>query len=210
MTSTKRKPARRGKKNSPAAKGPRSGRRPPVVAELPLRQGLLAMATIGAQSFLWLATVVAIIAGFAGAAFGVWSLRPVPAYSSERITTGSAFEATFRVENASAWFALSHLKISCALGRPGTSDTPPVDADQSRIPSRLEPGERAAFTCPFGAVAGGTTNDDLEVALRSEIYFRSDYDEPVIGSFRLTDNRGPFVLDTRLLPPRWTAKPGKD
>src|SRR5436190_19171031 len=105
MTSTKRRPASRGKKNSPAAqgpgKGPRSGRRPPVVAELPLRQGLLAMATIGAQSFLWLATVVAIIAGLAGAAFGVWSLRPVPAYSSERVTAGSAFEATFRVEDAS-------------------------------------------------------------------------------------------------------------
>jgi len=64
MTSTKHKPARRGKKNAPAAQGPgkrpRSGRRSPVVAELPLRQGLLAMARIGAQSFLWLATVVAI------------------------------------------------------------------------------------------------------------------------------------------------------
>jgi hypothetical protein len=214
MTSTKRKPARRGKKNSPAAQGPgkglRSGRRSPVVAEPPLQQGLLAMARIGAQSLLWLATVVAIIAGLAGAAFGIWSLRPVPAYSSERVTAGSAFEATFRVENASAWFPLSHLTIRCALGRPETSDTPPVDADKSRIPARLEPGERATFTCPFRAVAGGTTNDDLDVALRSEIYFRSEYDVPVIGSFRLTDNRGPFVLDTRLLPPRWTAKPGKD
>jgi hypothetical protein len=174
-----------------------------------LQQSLLAMATIGAQSFLWLATVVAIIAGLAGAAFGVWSLRPVPAYSSERVTAGSAFEATVRVENASAWFALSHLKINCALRRPGTSATPPVEADTSRIPARLEPGERATFTCPFGAVAGGSTNDDLDAALRSEIYFRSEYDVPVIGSFRLTDNRGPFVLDTKLLPPRWTAKPGK-
>jgi hypothetical protein len=209
MTSTKRKPATRGKKNPPAAKGPRSRRRSPVVAEVPLQQGLLEMATIGAQSFLWLATVVAIIAGLAGAGFGIWSLRPVPTYSSEGVTAGSAFGVTFQVENASAWLPLSHLKIRCAVARLETIEMPPVEADTSRIPARLEPGESATFTCPFRAAAGGSTNDDLDLALRSEIYFRSEYDLPVLGSFRLIDNRGPFVLNTRLLPPRWTAKPGK-
>jgi len=202
MTTTKRKPAPRGRKSPPAAKGPpRSRQRPALVAEPPLQQGLLEMAAVGAQSVLWLATVVAVFAGLAGAAFGIWSLRPLPAYSSQRVTSGSAFAATFRVENASAWFPLSHLKIHCALTEFETPDM--VEADQSRIPARLEPGEAATFTCPFPAA-------DLDVALRSEIYFRSEYDLPVLGSFRLTNNGGPFVLDTRLLPPRWTAKPGRD
>jgi hypothetical protein len=161
------------------------------------------MATIGAQSFLWLATVVLIFAGLIAAGIGVWSLRPFPEYSSDRVRVGSPFDATFRIENASAWFALSHLVIHCSLAKIDTADTPPVDADASRIPERLEPGASATFTCPF-------RNDDLDVALRSQIYFRSEYDLPVLGTFRITDTRGPFVLDTRLLPPRWTAKPRKD
>jgi hypothetical protein len=172
----------------------------PIAAQPPLQQGLLEMATIGAQSMLWLVMVVATMAALAGAAFGIWSLRPVPAYSSDRVTTGSAFAVTFRVENASAWFPLSHLRIHCALTKFETPDM--VEADQARIPARLEPGESATFTCPFLA-------DDLDVALRSEIYFRSEYDMPGLGSLRLADNRGPFVLDTKLLPPRWTAKPGR-
>ena len=199
MPSPKRSPAKRGKKRSPAASGPRSRKPTAVIAEAPLQQGLLEMATVGAQSFLWLATVVVVFAALAGAAFGVWSLRPLPAYSSSRVTAGSAFQATFRVENVSAWFALSHLKIHCAL----TSYETPDMVDASRLPDRLEPGQSATFTCPFPAA-------DLDVALRSEIYFRSEYDAPVLSSFRITNNGGPFVLDTRLLPPRWTAKPGKD
>ncbi len=179
------------------------------MAEPPLQQGLVELATIGAQSFLWLVKAVAIIAALAGAAFGVWSLRPFPEYSSEGVTAGSPFAVTFRVENASAWFPLTHLKISCVLMRPEAPDMPPIEADRSRIPAGLGPGESATFTCPFRAALGGSTNDDLDVALRSEIYFRSEYDVPAVGSFRLAENRGPFVLNTRLLPPRWTAKPGK-
>ncbi len=201
MPSPKRSPAKRGKKNSSAASRPRSPRRTAVIAEPPLQQGLIEMATVGAQSFLWLVTVVAIFAALAGVAFGIWSLRPLPAYSSERVTAGSAFQATFRVENVSPWFPLSHLTIHCALTRYATPDM--VAAESSRIPDRVEPGQSATFTCPFPAA-------DLDVALRSEIYFRSEYDLPVLGRFRLSNNGGPFVLDTRLLPPRWTAKPGKD
>ena len=204
MTTTKRKPATRGRKSSPAAKGPsRSRRRHAVVAEPPLQDGLLEMATVGAQSLLWLVTVVAIIAALAGAAFGIWSLRPVPVYLSERVKAGSPFSVTFWVENSSAWFPLSHLKIVCSLARLETLQMPPVDADTSRIPDRLEPGQSVTFTCPFPAA-------DPDVALRSEIYFRSEYDLPALGSFRISHHAGPFVLNTRLLPPRWTAKPGRD
>src|SRR5246127_4062785 len=156
MTSTKRKPAGRGKKSSPAP------RRRSAAAEPPLQDGLLEMATVGAQSLLWLVTVVAIIAALAGAAFGIWSLRPVPVYLSERVKAGSPFSVTFWVENSSAWFPLSHLKISCALARLETLQRPPVEADTSRIPDRLEPGQSVTFTCPFPAA-------DPDVALRSEI-----------------------------------------
>jgi hypothetical protein len=126
-------------------------------------------------------------------------------YLAERVKVGSPFAVTFWVENSNAWFPISHLKISCALARLETLEMPPVDADMSRIPERLEPGQSATFTCPFR----GTT-DDLDVALRTELYLRGEYDEPVFGAFRLSNTRGPLVLNTRLLPPRWTAKPGKD
>jgi hypothetical protein len=208
MGSTRRKPARRGnRKRAPAGKVPRSRKQVPLAAELPVRQGLLEMATIGAQSLLWLTTLIVTAAVLAAAGFGVWSLRPVPAYSSERVTTGSAFAVTFHVENTSPWFPLVHLNISCVLAGVDAPAMPSVVADISRIPARLEPGQQASFTCPFRAA-------DPEVALRSELYFRSDYDLPAnlpwLGTLRLSDNRGPFVLDARLLPPRWTAKPGKD
>lgn len=208
MGSTKRKPARRGnRKRTSAAKAPRSRKPVPLAAELPVRQGLLEMATIGAQSLLWLATLIATAAVLAGAGFGLWSLRPVPAYSSERVTIGSAFAVTFHVENTSPWFPLGHLKIDCVVGGVDAPAMPPVAADTSGIPARLEPGQQASFTCPFRAA-------DPEVALRSELYFRSSYDLPGnlpgLGALRLSDIRGPFILDARLLPPRWTAKPGKD
>ena len=65
----------------------------------------------------------------------------------------------------------------------------------------------ATFKCPFRALLKGSSNDELGVALRSEIYFQSEYDLPLLHSFRTTASNGPFVLNTTLLPPRWTAKP---
>ena len=209
MATTKRKPARRGnrKKRASPAQAARQRERLLLAAELPVRQGLLEMAAIGAQSLLWLATLIASAAVLAGAGFALWSLRPVPAFSSERVTIGSAFAVEFRVENTSPWFPLAHLNIDCVLVGVDAPAMPPVAANVSRIPARLEPGQQASFTCPFRAA-------DPEVALRSELRFRSEYDLPGnlpgLGRIRLTHDSGPFVLDARLLPPRWTAKPGKD
>ena len=69
MAPSKRKPARRGnrKKRSSPAKATRPRERLPLAAELPVRQGLLEMATIGAQSLLWLATLIVSAAVLAGA-----------------------------------------------------------------------------------------------------------------------------------------------
>jgi hypothetical protein len=168
------------------------------------------MATVGAQSLLWLVLVAAGIVSIAGLAFAVWSLRPVPAYTSEGIEAGSPFGVTFRIENTSAWFPLSHLSISCVLMQAGAPDMPPVEASGINAPagnfSRLEPGQWATFKCPFRGALRGPTSDELGIALRSEIYFRSAYDLPLTGSFRITDNGGPFVLNTKVLPPRWTGK----
>jgi hypothetical protein len=207
---TKRKPARRTKKSHRAASRSRP-RQPPQAIEPPLQQGLLEMATIGAQSFVWVFLAAATVAAVAGAALIVWSLRPVQAYSSEAVEVGSPFDVIFLVENTSPWFPLAHLDISCVLLRAGTPDIPALKANDVRFPagnpSGLGPAESATFKCPFSAALRATTNDELGVATRSEIYFRSEYDLPVIGSFRLIDDRGPFFLNTRLLPPRWTGGP---
>ena len=169
------------------------------------------MAAIGARSVLWVIVAAAIVVLLAALAFAAWSLRPVPAYTSDGVETGTPFDVTFRIENTSQWFPLSHLGIGCVLRRAGVADMPPIAASDVQMPagssSHLGPNESATFKCPFRAVLRGTANDELGIALRSELYFRATYDLPLIGSFRLTDNRGPFVLNSKVLPPRWTGKP---
>jgi hypothetical protein len=206
----KRKSTRRSDKVRPMPGRSRS-RSQPYVAEPPLQQGLVEMATIGAQSFLWLFFVVAGMAAVAVLAFVVWSMRPVPVYLSERVKAGSPFDVEFWVENSSSWFALPHLGISCVLSYSGAPDLPPTPASDVRLPAGdptgLGPGGTATFKCPFPAALRGT--DEVAIATRAEIYFRIEYDMPVFGTFRLTDNRGPFVLNTKLLPPRWAAGPAR-
>jgi hypothetical protein len=169
------------------------------------------MATIGAQSFLWLVLAAATLLAVAGSAYAVWSVRPVPAYVSDGVETGSPFDVTFRIENTSPWFPLSHVSINCVLMSAEAPNLPPVQASDLRGPAGsaalLEPGASATFKCPFRAALRGTADDELGIALRSEIYFRSTYDLPLVGALRLTDMRGPFVLNTRVLPPRWGGKP---
>jgi hypothetical protein len=169
------------------------------------------MAQGGALSFLWVGVTLVVLLALAAAAFGLWSLRPLPSYSSEGVEAGSPFDVTFRIENTSAWFPLAHLRIECVLTRGGVPEIAPVAASDLRLPSgassELEPGASATFKCPFRAQLERSSHDDLGVALRSEIYFRSTYDLPLGGSYRITDDNGPFVLNTRLLPPRWTGKP---
>src|SRR5258708_14466868 len=169
---TKRKPARRGKKSRRAGSRSRPRQQPHVI-EPPLKQGLLEMATIGAQSFVWVILAAATVAAVAGAAFVVWSLRPVPAYSSEAVEVGTPFDVTFRIENTSPWFPLAHLGINCVLLHAGAPDMPAIKASDVRFPagspSGLGPGESATFKCPFSAALGGATNDELGVAPPSQV-----------------------------------------
>ena len=172
----------------------------------PLQQGLVEMATVGAQSVLWLVLAGAILAAVAGAAVIAWSLRPVPLYLSERVKRGSPFDVEFWMENTSAWFPMSRLAIRCTLVYPGAPDLA-VAANDVQLPGHatdLRPGEMAVFKCPFPATLKGT--DETGVATRAELYFQIEYDMPVFGLFRLSDDRGPFVLNTRLLPPRWMGR----
>lgn len=178
-----------------------------------LQQGLIELASDSARSFLWVSVTLAIIAAIAAAAFGIWSLRPIPSYASEGVEAGSPFGVTFRVENTNAWFPLSNLRIRCVLAHGGAPEMPSVGASDLRFPSGasdLEPGQSATFKCPFPPPPGSANGDELGVALRSEIYFHSEYDLPVVRSFRVTSNKGPFILNTRFLPPRWTGKPMGD
>jgi hypothetical protein len=208
----KRKPARSSNKVRSTPRRSRAQSRPggPIpAADLPLEQGLREMATIGAQSVLWVTLAAAAVAALAFAAFIVWSLRPLPVYLSERVKTGSPFDVEFWMENSSPWFAMPRLSISCVLTYPGAPDLPATKASELRLPGNptaLGPGEMATFKCPFAAALRGAPADELGLATRAEIYFRSQYDAPLIGSFRLTDHRGPFVLNTKLLPPRWMGR----
>jgi hypothetical protein len=211
-TPPKRKP--KGKKGVPAAKRPRARKQTRPVAPPPsLEQGLRELAYDGALSFLSVGVTLTIIIGLAVAAFGVWSLRPMPGFASDGVEAGSPFDVTFRVENTSAWFPLSNLKINCVLTYAGVPEIPSIAASDLRLPggngTALGPGESTTFKCPFRSRLKASSNDELGVALRSEVYFHSEYDLPLLGSYRIGANNGPFVLNTRLLPPRWTGKPGR-
>jgi hypothetical protein len=156
---------------------------------------------------------LAVVALLVGAAAALWSLRPQPGYSSEAVREGSPFDVTFRVENTHPWLALDDLRVSCVLAQVRASGIPPtlIEANDLRFragnTTRLEPGETATFKCPFRDLIGHPINDDPEIAQKAEIYFRSDYDLPLLGSLRISEDSPPFILNTRLLPPRWTRKP---
>ncbi|MBS0520790.1 MAG: hypothetical protein JSR90_18975 [Proteobacteria bacterium] len=203
-----------GRKGAPAAKGARPRKQARSAAPPPppsLEQGLRELAYDGALSFFWVAVALTIVVALALGAFGLWSLRPMPAYTSDGVETGSPFDVAFRVENTSSLFPLSNLRINCVLTYAGVPEIPSVAASELHLPSgngsALGPGESATFKCPFRAQLKSSSNNELGVALRSEIFFHSRYDLPLLGSFRTTANNGPFVLNTRLLPPRWTGKP---
>jgi hypothetical protein len=173
---------------------------------------MLELARGGALSIARAIRALAVLAIVATAAAGLWSLRPIPSYSSEDVTESSPFDVTFRVTNKDAWFPLSNLKISCILAQVRALPMQPtaIDATDVRFPSRgpatLEPGESGTFTCPFRTIIGHQMKDDAAIATRAEIYFRSEYDLPLFGSFRLTNSSARFFLNTRLLPPRWVGK----
>lgn len=206
--------SRRKTRRAPSARpGSRPRKQsPPKTPPPTLQQELLQLGRGAAQSLQQAVLALVVLALIAGAALGAWSLRPTPSYSSEGVTAGSPFDVTFRVENSSPWFALSHLKINCILAHVRASGMPPalIEANDVKFPTGnagLEPGESATFTCPFRALIGHSIYDDPGTAQRAEIYFRAEYDAPLVGSVRITDNSTRFFLNTGLLPPRWTGKP---
>jgi len=200
----------------PAARArPKAQRRPraPKPPPLTLEQELKLVARSGAQLLRqWLIGALA-IGVIAGVAFGIWSIRPTPSYSSEELVTGSPFDVTFKMENASPWFPLSALRIHCIVAHIRASGLPPtiVEAKNVQFPSpsvaSLEPGASATFTCPFRTLIGHPINSDPDIVRRSEIYFRAEYEVPYLPSIRITDNSTHFFFDTHFLPPRWVATP---
>lgn len=179
---------------------------------MPFDQELLQLARGAAGTLQRAFLTVVVLTAIAGAAAGLWALRPVPSFSSEDVAEGSPFDVTFKIRNGNAWLPLSNLKIWCVLAQVRAVAIPPtaVDATNLQLPgtdeSGLRPGEAGTFTCPFRTVLEQSTFDDAGTARRAEIYFRSEYDLPLVGSPRLTHNSPHFVLDTHLLPPRWTRK----
>jgi len=163
-------------------------------------------------------TVLITLLGLAvlgGLAAGLWALRPTPVYSSDGVTTGSPFDVTFRIENESPWFPLANLRVYCVLASVRALPLGPAIVEAGDLALRgtiaggLAPGEQGSFTCPLRRVVDVPPADDSAIAQRAEIYFRSQYDVPYLGSLRLTDNSRHYVLNTQLLPPRWTRKPAQ-
>ena len=210
---SRRKPGESSAARSKPGPQRQSRARAPKPPPLTLRQELLLLARGGARSLQQAFLALLVIGLLAGGGFGVWALRPIPSYSSEDVTAGSPFDVRFRVENKNRWFAQSNLRINCVLAHVRASGMQPslIGATDVRFPagstSGLEPGESATFTCPFRSLIGHTINDDPGIAQRAEIYFRGEYDAPLFGSFRITDNSAHFSLNIHVLPPRWTSKP---
>ena len=194
------------------AKSPKRARTPaPPPPPIPLQQQLLVFGREGAHAFRQVLLVVVFIAAIVAVAFGVWSIRPTPGYSSEGLVTGSPFDLTFKVENESPWFELSNLGISCIVDHIRASGLPPtrVEAKDVLFPpghgSTLLPGESATFTCPFRVLIGHPINNDPDIVRRSEIYFHAEYDVPFWRSFRIPHDSAHFFFDTRPIPPRWVV-----
>ncbi|MGQ3297482.1 hypothetical protein [Reyranella sp.] len=172
------------------------------------------MAHSGVETLQSLIVFLAVVVVIVAAGIGAWAIRPVPSYASEEQKAGSPFDATFTAENPSPWFSMKGLKFSCVLDYVRASGREPtlIEATDVRFPAgsagELKPGEQATFKCPFRALFGlPPLNEDYGVVQRSQIYFHASYDLPFIGTIRLSDNSVPFVLNTRLLPPRWTSRP---
>lgn len=203
------RPAARARPKTPQRKRTTAPQAPPP--PIPLQQQLLVFGREGAHAFRQVLLVAVFIAALVAVAFGVWSIRPTPAYSSEGLTTGSPFDLTFKVENESAWFELSNLSISCIVDHIRASGLPPtrVEAKDVRFPSpqvpTLQPGESATFTCPFRALIGHPINADADIVRRSEIYFHAEYDVPFWRALRIGHDSAHFFFDTRPIPPRWVV-----
>lgn len=210
---TRQKPKRTADKGSSARTGRRPRRQVALPPPLTLQQELTLMARSGARSLTQALITVAVIVVVGTAAMALWSLRPIPGYSSDDVLAGSPFDVAFRVENTSPWFALANLKVSCVLAQVRASGIPPtlIDSVDAQFPTgaaHLEPGQSASFRCPFRSLIGHPITRDAEIVQRAEIYFHSKYDAPLLGSLRITDNSDHFFLNTRLLPPRWTNRVG--
>ena len=199
MAKKRKAPNRNSKRRAPP---PRTRRRaPPLAREIPLGQGLQAFAREGMQSLFWVGVAASVIAVAAALAVGLWTLRPI--LVDDDVEIGSPFDVTFQIRNTSRWFALSRPGIGCILARPGAPDLPPVNASDVRVLSgtslRLEPGQSGTSPMPVSRrpfERRRTARPRSATALRSQIYFRTTYDLPFYESFRLTDDRGPFVLNT--------------
>jgi len=191
------------------ANPPRRQSRPPLPPPS-LKRELLQIASTEARFLRRALSSAVVLAAITAAGWGVWSLRPMPSYTSGEVEVGSPFDVSFQMENTNPWLPMANLRLACVLDHVRASGLPPalVEATNVRfagVGTTLQPGERATFTCPFRALIGHPINEDAGVAQRAEIYFRVRYDEPLLGKFQIADNSAPFFLNTRLLPPRWTA-----
>ena len=126
----------------PAEQPKRRPSRPPAPPPAALDQELLQLAKGAAGTLRRVVITVLVLIAIAGLASGLWSLRPIPTFSSEGVVSGSPFDVTFRVENKDAWFTLSNLKLFCVLADVRASTIAPLSVEASNVRFNvLEPGQ---------------------------------------------------------------------
>jgi hypothetical protein len=208
-------PRKRAPTGPPKTPARRAAKKPPPLPPptVPLEQELMHLARGAASTVKRWVIGLLVLFVVATLAAALWSLRPVPSFASDDVTAGSPFDVTFKVENDNAWLPIHNLRIYCVLAQVRALPIEPtiVEAANLRLGGTLAgglaSGASGSFTCPLRSTLGQADRDDAGVVQRAEIYFRSRYDLPLIGSIRLTENSPLFILNTRLIPPRWTMKP---
>src|SRR5262245_64817741 len=143
MARKQRKAAPRQRRATrPAEPSRRRASRPPAPLPPALDQELLQLAKGAAGTFRRVVITLLVLIAIAGLASGLWSLRPVPTFSSEGVVSGSPFDVTFRVENKDPWFTLANLRLYCVLADVRAPTIAPFIVEASNVRfNMLEPGQ---------------------------------------------------------------------
>ena len=164
---------------------------------------------------LWLATKA--IFGFVVVSFGIvasiygmwgppWPTEPV--FSPGPPSFGAAFDVPFRVENKSAFFWLSGLKLMCKV-EGDIPDQPSVTgivfgpnfvtASGKNV---IGPSTSVPYICPLRSAFRLGNRDAAEIIRHSRVTFLSEYESRFLAG-RVKTEDGPFTLVETTIPPHW-------
>ena len=178
--------------------------RPPLLERSNQAWWIRAAKWIGATTVTGLG-LLATIAGLWGTP---WPTAPV--FSAGPPSYGAATDVPFQVENKSAVFGLSDLRVSCKVSGIAQSKTSSSFIKLGSGMSFLRQGANyiaplssAPYTCPLRGKGGVDNSDAADVLQNVEISFATEYRifSWLPGQFHAED--GPFTWITTTTPPHW-------